>query len=388
MVWLRFVSLFGLLLIAAGCAMPASGPSAAQVNDETGVRLSDYTIINIDQNVVRAMAQYRRPSLARAFSGTPNQPANKVAIGDVIAVGIWEASSGGLFSQGDSSGVGGGVNSQLPPQPVDQNGRITVPYVGPIKVAGLSTREIEKTIQKQLSNKALDPQVLVGVTEHRGSSVTVSGDIARPGRVPLQTGAQHLLDVVSLAGGPTAPAYETFIRLTRAGASETVLMADVVANPRENLYLTAGDSVYVTKLPQSYVVLGAALRSAEVPFGLEHLSLAQAVGRVGGLNDIRADASGVFVFRYEDPAVVALLRPDLAEHYAGSRGVPVIYRADLRAPDTLFSIQAFQIRNRDLIYIANADSTQLLKFLQLIGAGLGITRGLEGGLVQAPQFGN
>jgi polysaccharide export outer membrane protein len=163
-------------------------------------------------------------------------------------------------------------------------------------------------------------------------------------------------------------------------------MADIVNNPQENIYLAAGDSVFLTKKPQSYVMLGASFKSAEIPFGLEHISLAQAVGRVGGLNDIRADASGVFVFRYEDPAVVALLRPDLAEHYAGSRGVPIVYRADLRVPDTLFSISAFEIRNRDLIYIANADSVQLLKFLQIVGTGLGITRGLEGGLISAPKL--
>jgi polysaccharide export outer membrane protein len=43
--------------------------------------------------------------------------------------------------------------------------------------------------------------------------------------------------------------------------------------------------------------------------------------------------------------------------------VPVIFRADLRAPQAYFMAQSFQMRDRDIVYVANAETTQIDKLL-------------------------
>lgn len=83
-------------------------------------------------------------------------------------------------------------------------------------------------------------------------------------------------------------------------------------------------------------------------------SLAQALARSGGLVDQRADARGVFVFRFE--------RADAP----GGEPRPVVYRVDLKEPSSLFVAQQFEVQPRDVLYVANAPGAELQKFLNLL----------------------
>jgi len=116
------------------------------------------------------------------------------------------------------------------------------------------------------------------------------------------------------------------------------------------------------------VVLGATGRNDELPFEAQGLTLAQALARAGGLNDARADARGVFVFRLEDPHV---LPPDSVDRVGNKGRVPVVYVLDLSDPASLFVAQGFPIKHRDVLYVSNAPAAELQKFLNLVwGAAL------------------
>src|SRR6185503_11095454 len=135
--------------------------------------------------------------------------------------------------------------------------------------------------------------------------VTVAGDVGHTGQLPLNLGGFRLLDAIATSGGSKDADYNTFVRLTRGGSSATVSLARVVRDPRQNIYFRPNDLVYVYSDPQVYTSFGATLRNTTIPFTSDRLNLAEAVGAAGGLNDLRADARGVFVFRYEDPDVYA-----------------------------------------------------------------------------------
>jgi polysaccharide export outer membrane protein len=48
--------------------------------------------------------------------------------------------------------------------------------------------------------------------------------------------------------------------------------------------------------------------------------------------------------------------------------IPVIYRLDLTQAGSYFLGQAFEMRDRDIIYVASAPTHSVMKFLQLLGA--------------------
>jgi polysaccharide export outer membrane protein len=290
-------------------------------------------------------------------------------------VTIFEAASGGLFS-GDTGSLGGGTKSvSLPQQPVSRSGTLSIPYVGQVRAAGLTPAEVGRAIEAGLRDKAIEPQVVVTVTQSPSTFVTVAGDVAQPGRQPLRLGGDRLLDTIATAGGSRGRDYNTFIRLTRDGTTATVSLARIVRDNSQNIYVRPNDLIYVYVDAQTFTAFGATLRNASIPFTSDRMTLADAVGEAGGLNDLRADARGVFVFRYEDPLAyqsVVATRPEVIGSPAMTpTGVPVVYKLDMKDPRGFFAAQRFLMRDGDLLYVSNAASTDLQKLLSVFSGGLG-----------------
>jgi polysaccharide biosynthesis/export protein len=155
----------------------------------------------------------------------------------------------------------------------------------------------------------------------------------------------------------------------------------VVLDPRQNIYICPGDVITLVRDPQTFLTAGATgVINGEIPFGLDGITLAQALSKSGGMLDNRSDAKGVFVFRYESPSVVRALRPDSPLAHAPGK-VPVVYHLDLLNPNSLFMEQRFQIANRDLIYVSNAPLVEVGKFIEIFTGAL--TSGAEGASVAA-----
>ena len=89
---------------------------------------------------------------------------------------------------------------------------------------------------------------------------------------------------------------------------------------------------------------------------------------MGGLQDRRSDARGVFVFRYEPLA--DLPQQDkgawLAKGYAYDAEIPVVYRINLADANSLFWLQRFPVKNKDVVYVSNAPLAEVQKFLQFV----------------------
>jgi polysaccharide export outer membrane protein len=361
-----------------GCAaLPAAGPPTSAVMAEERAAAPAFDVIGLDAGIAEQLAAAEAPAFADAFASAGGPADLRIGVGDVVRVVIFEAAAGGLFS-GETGTLGGGSkNVALPPQPVARDGTISIPYVGSVAAAGRTPAEVERAIVAGLADKAIEPQAIVTVESGPSTFVTVTGEVGSAGRVPLTLAGDRLTDVLAGAGGSRAPAYDTFIRLTRGGESREISMARLIREPSQNIFLRPGDRLHVAIDQRVFTAFGATARNAVFPFAAERLTLAEAVGRAGGLLDSRADAAGVFVFRYERPdlyAAIAAARPPAAAATMSAAGVPVIYRLNLEDPANYFTAQRFLMRDNDVIYVSNAPATDLQKFLALVGTGIGITQ--------------
>jgi polysaccharide export outer membrane protein len=360
-----------LPLLAACTALPSEGPSTSNIVARATEEAPGYDVIRLDSGIADRVSAHRGAKLGSTFGMGGGAADLRIGVGDVVSITIYEAASGGLFS-GEVGSAAKSVN--LPPQPVARNGTISVPYVGQVRVLDRTPAEVQATIEAGLANKAIEPQVIVTVSESTSNSVTVAGDVGDPGRVPLSLGGDRLLDVLARAGGAKSPAYDSYVRVTRGDTTVTVSLSRIVEEKGQDIFLRPGDQVFVFTDPRIYTMLGATGQNAAVPFETDRLTLAEAVGRGGGLQDTRADARGVFVFRYEDPSVYAKVRDGAAPPVSQSAGVPVVYQLDLKDPQGYFAAQRFLMRDNDVVYVSNASAVQLQKFLGLIGTGAGIGR--------------
>ena len=330
-----------------------------------------YEFVDLTSEVTAVLEQRAPPGLFAHFGDYRVTGEPRIGIGDSISVTIWEASSGGLFSAPLLDKVSTGSNSAtIPEQIVGRDGAITVPYAGRVAVAGRTTREVQLVVEKALEGKAIQPQVLINVTHSLSNSVSVGGEVTTGARIPLSVKGDRLLDVIAAAGGVRAPVNETFVELSRGPKTTRVALVRVIADPRENIYLRPNDVLTLVREPQTFIAYGATGRNAEIPFEADGISLAQALAKAGGLLDERSDPQGVFVFRYEPESIARQFDP--ASPLVGlGHSVPVVYRLNLRDPNSLFVEQKFRIMNRDVLYVSNAPLTDIYKVMQIFSAATG-----------------
>src|SRR5262249_35147947 len=145
----------------------------------------------------------------------------------------------------------------------------------------------------------------------------------------------RVLDLIAAAGGPRGSVHETAVRLSRGGATLTISMEELVSDPAENIYAEPGDVLTLVHAPQTFTVFGATGNNSEINFPGPTLTLIEALAKAGGLQDFRADPAGIFLFRWEAPAVAeALGRKPIQPTPIG---VPTIYQLNLRDTKAYFA---------------------------------------------------
>lgn len=369
-----------LLLLAACGSLPSAGPSVGEVrsaaNDDNA---ANYLLVDIDLRALDQLSTLRPTGMYDSFgNGAPSAaaaPDLRIGVGDAVAVSIWEVGGTGLFTNagairglgGDAASAAAGASAAtVPSQIVSADGAITVPFAGRVRIAGMTPAAAENAIRGRLEDKAVEPQVLVTVLSSVSGSVSVMGEVTGGARIPLSVRGDRLLDVIAAAGGIRTAVHETTIQVTRDNRTASAPLQALLDDPRENVYARPGDVITVSRETRTFTVLGAAGQNNELPFTSAVMTLAQAMGRSGGLIDSRSDAEGVFIFRQEQPAIARGLDPrsPLADR---GRPVPVVYRLDLSDPRGFFYAQSFALRSGDVIYVSNAPFTELQKVFGLFG---------------------
>jgi polysaccharide export outer membrane protein len=359
------------LLGAGGCSyFPVSGPTSVDINRETSETVP-YALIKLSPETIDILAAYEPKGLAGAF--TDRRPSANITfgIGDVVSVTIFEAAAGGLYIPLEA-GVRPGNFVALPDQMVDNNGNITIPFAGLIKAVGRTNVQVQDDIVNKIKNRAIEPQVIATLAQQRTSLISVVGAVNTPLRfaVPNTGAGDRVLDAITRAGGLSGPGYDSWVMLERGGRRATVPFENLVMNAKNNIYILPGDRIYVYLESQKFIAFGATgfntagTQQAEIPFGAWRINLAEAVAKAGGLGDVQADPGAVFLYRQEPREVAQLLGADMAR-FNGPL-VPVIFSVSFRDPGGYFLATRLQMRNDDIIFVANAGSVDTSKFLTFV----------------------
>jgi len=198
---------------------------------------------------------------------------------------------------------------------VSETGAISYPLVGNVQVGGLSVAGAEKAIADGLRKGGfvLQPQVTLVIQQVRGAQVAVLGQVARPGRYPLESTAMKVTDVLALAGG-TAPQGADRVILTglrngrRVRAEIDVADLFVAWTPEKDVAVMAGDTLYVHRAPQFYVY-GEVQRAGAYRIERQ-MTVLQALSLGGGLSP-RGTERGIRIHRRGEDGAVRVTNPQL-----------------------------------------------------------------------------
>ena len=347
--------------LLAGCAsLPSSGPTTSEIR-QAAAKPSEYPFKLVEVTNAASLPPPPGLAISNLTAPPPPQPTDLLGPGDIINITIYEAGVKLFGHSADAAATGtasaaaldpSSTAEHLPATRVDDNGYIRVPFIGRVRAAGRTASDLAGIIQSGLRGLSQDPQVIVSVGESITNSVILAGEIAKPGRLVLTTNRESLIDAIALAGGYRGDAKDAVVRVQRNGEIFEIRLSDLMDLPEEDLRIVPGDRITLVQRPQSFSVLGASGRAAEITFPRSRLSLAEAVALAGGANPNEGDAAGVFVFRF-------VPQPNGSQQ-------PTVYRLNMKKPDAYLLSQRFMMRDRDVLFVANARANQFTKFVQLL----------------------
>jgi len=344
----------------AGCAtLPTNGPTRGQIEKSVRQAPSDLPIKLV--HVANIADVPGSATSARSDDPQPEAPAiptDLLGAGDVLDINIYEAGvtlftpGGGGDAKGAISAAPGVQVQKLPPVRVDDDGYIFIPYAGKLQVAGHTVRETEAMIHTALRGVSQNPQVLISMRDAITNSVIVGGEVAKSGRLVLQTNKERLTDVIALSGGYRGNTKDLLARVFHGDEISDVRLNDLVDTPSRDMRIYPGDRIMLINDPRTYSVLGASGQVAQLPFSRSSVTLTEAVATAGGVNPNIGNPAAIFLFRY-------------VKNEQGVE-VPMVYHLNMMKAGTFFLAQKFIIRDKDVLYFGNAAANQPSKLVQLI----------------------
>ncbi|TCU51472.1 polysaccharide export outer membrane protein [Novosphingobium sp. PhB57] len=382
----------GMILLSAtaisGCAtLPRNGPTGSQIaRDAQEENDIGFQIVDIGPRNIDALSNTNAPSGALSALSADGL-VDTLGPGDVLSIEIYEVGVTLFGGRASIAGPGSSAGDEAAPSAnagtigqggvvVDRYGEITVPYVGPISVKGLTTSQVQDRIVAGLRGKSQSPQVVVTLRKNVSNTIVVMGAVSSPGRFALSLARERLLDVIADTGGISRNAQtgsstatgtgtqDVIVRFTRHGRTVEQPLDTVISGSNDDLTLLGGDRIELIRQPRTFTVFGALDRISQIPFESRTLTLAEALARAGGPNDSRADPRSVFVFRMNSsPARIGTE----AQPPENTQTSPVAYRINMMRAQNYFLAQQFMMHDKDVIYIANASANQPLKVVQALG---------------------
>ncbi|MEX9939283.1 polysaccharide export protein [Providencia rettgeri] len=331
--------------VTPGAYVSTSGKNVVDTGDRDITKLVD--IYPISPKLLDDM--YIAPTIAKPNAQLEKQLTHyeyRVGAGDVLTITVWDhpeltIPAGSYRSAQDS---GNWVHS---------DGTIYYPYIGKVKVIGKTVTEIRTLISNRLATYIESPQVDVSIAAFRSQKMYVSGEVAKPGTLPITNVPLTILEAFNNAGGLTEKADWDNVVLTRNGKEIKVSLQDLVqyGDLTQNYLMLPGDVLYVPRNDsQKVFVMGEVGQPTTLTIDRAGMSITEALSKASGLNQTTANATGVFVIRpiknqpAEDKELDALLPKKMA----------AVYQLDLSDATSLVMGTEFKLQPYDLVYVTAA----------------------------------
>lgn len=376
----------GAVLMLGGCAVPgmhlglkfpgADKPLALlepeeSINDRADIYAIDAATVK-RLNAQRDAEEADRAKVRNSLPGTSGPYQYRIGPQDVLRVTVWEHPelnnpAGGSSVSTAFGGVTAGPGVTDPTgRVVSNDGTLYYPYVGVMQVAGKTVHEVRTFLQQALLRTIQDPQVDVTIVGFRSKRAYVTGEVKAPGVLTLTDVPMRVTDAIAAVGGLGPEADTSGATLSRGGRTIPLDLYALLnrGDLSQNLLLQDGDALSVPDRRFNKIfIMGEVVKpsSAFLPRGV--YTLTEALSDVGGISQITAMASQVYVIR------------------ASRTDRPEIYHLNAKAPDALILADRFAVQSRDVIYVDPAPVTrfnrvisQILPTAALLQSGKAITQ--------------
>ncbi len=342
----RRMALIGAIAALASCAVSRDGPTKKEIFEGSVHRSGDAHIILVTKRVSHAANRPETLGFSHALRSGALMGGDTIRPGDVIRLNVYENVPEGLLAPSATN------NAIIEELQVDDAGFIFVPYAGRIRAAGQTPDALRRILTRSLDEQTPDPQVIVARAQGDGATVSVTGGVNSQGVYPITRATNRLSAMIANAGGIGIPLDTAQVLVTRGGRQDSAWLQDIYSHPSLDIALRGGDRILVRQDQRAFSVLGATGSASRMTFDTRDISAIDALAMVGGLDPLRADPTGVFIFRDEVPEVATEIL-GIGQFVTDVR---FVYVLDLTAPTGMFNARDFKIRDGDTIFVTESPS--------------------------------
>jgi polysaccharide biosynthesis/export protein len=344
----RFICVFRIcaallgLVIIHGCSSLAAGMQfngTAKPGESQSEETAAPSITPITPQLLRTEKARRDKESGTDISQLITPPAPyAIESGDQITIVVWDHPE--LGGAGAAVSSSAGFDSKAPMNPaaftVDQNGMIQFPFVGMLKIGGLTAQAARDLLASKLAYYINKPNVTLSIQSYRSKRIYVDGEVKTPGVQSINDIPMSLVEAINRAGGFLPSADQSQIALSRNGTTFRVNLPQLVQrgiNPAD-IILINGDVLRVRSRDESKVfVSGEVVGPRALQMHNGRLSLSEALGESGGINPLSGDASQIYVVRKAATEAV-------------------VYQLNARSSGALALAEGFELEPKDVIYVA------------------------------------
>lgn len=348
----------------AGCALPRGAGfqrEVLSVATDDDVTTPEFQVEAVTRDGLSRFESW--PSVGETRRGWINRQAQSpnqiIASGDKISVTVWNIEENSLLT------VGGQRFVKLGDMTVASNGTIFAPYIGTVRISGMSPDHAREVIEEKYRVVIPSAEVQLDVVQGRQNTVSLVGGVANAGPYPLTDQDITVLDLLSMGGGISNSLDNPQVKLIRGSDIYSVSASRLFSNPALNTTLRGGDKVIVERDSRYFLSLGATSSESSHPFTKDSISALEALSIIGGVADNRANPKGVLILR-QYPA--SAIRSD----GSGPQHQRVVFTIDLTSADGLFSASNFRINSGDLVYATESPVNSARTIFGLIGSAFGL----------------
>jgi len=357
------ISIFMPILLA-GCSVPGSYLTVQEGEKDSAIEMSSTDIIskiNLYQLTVSAIDNFKTSKvIAKVNPQLDKEIINYeylVGSGDILNITVWDHPEltipAGSYRSASESGNW-----------VHADGRIFYPYIGFVEVANKTTSQIREIMTERLSKFIESPQVDVSVAKFQSKKAYVTGAVDLPGQQFISNVPLTLLDAINQAGGLVENADWRNVSLTSNGKEEILSLYRLMhkGDLTQNRLLKPGDIVHVPRNDnQKVFVMGEVKEPQLLRIDRSGMSLTEALSSVGGINQLSADATGVFVVRSNK------------DNSEDSSKLADVYQLDISNSIALVIGTEFELKPKDIVYVTAAPVVQWNRVVsQIVPAAAGL----------------
>ena len=354
-------ALLGSSLFLGGCVLsPGSDmpyeKSGPPIDDLVDVQPITFGLVQA-QNAARKefISQQSLKEATQEMTSDTSDYNYRIGKGDILNIVVYDHPELTIPAGGERSSVETG-------NVVHSDGTIFYPYVGRIHVAGKNVADVRAQIASSLADYIAEPQVEVNIASFQSQKAYVSGQVSNPGQQPITNTPLTVLDAISSAGGLNENADWRHVVLThKNGQEEIINVYDMLQNGQmsQNRLLNDGDVLHVPDVgSQKVYVLGEVLRPQDLPMGGHRFSLVDALSQSGGIDEVEARASGIFVIRQGGP---------------GDK-MATVYQLDASNAASFVIGTEFELEPQDIVYVTTAPITRWNRVISQLLPSTNLTR--------------